>query len=309
MADVAQPLVTVLIPTVNRPSLTRAVESVLAQTYAPLEVVVIDDESEPPVDAASFADERVRVVRLDRRQGAAAARNAGLAASTSEVVALLDDDDWWRPPFLERAVPVLMDAPEDVAFVDTGFDLWHEGKQVRRHLPDLDRRMPADILVRASIWPSTLVIRRRALDSVRGFDENIHRFEDLDLYLRLLAAGWVFKPVREVLADRTWHVMDPASVLADYQHTDALSETHFAPLEDRDRQRARSFRALDYGVLYAQTGRAREARRWLWKAWRINPRHIRPLTQLPRTVVGERIWARPALWSHVLRGRLARRKE
>jgi glycosyltransferase involved in cell wall biosynthesis len=307
MSAVGSPLVSVLIPTLNRPTLRRAVDSVLAQTYTQFELIVIDDHADPPVRVDAFGD-AVRVIRLDAHGGCSAARNAGLAVSSSELVGLLDDDDWWRPTFLERTVEVLLAAPDDVAFVDTGFDLWHEGKQVRRHLPDAARQLPRDILVQPSIWPSTLLVRRRALDDVGAFNEALLRSEDVDLYLRLLKAGWRFQPLREVLVDRAWHVLSAESWLLHYRAVDDVIDERMQLLNERDRRRAQSRRLFDYGVLHARAGRRGDARKALWQAWRLYPRRVRPLTQLPRTVVGERIWARPAMWSHVARGRIARLK-
>src|SRR5579883_2718722 len=91
-----QPLVSVVIPTYNYGHfLGRALASVFAQTYAPIECIVVDDGStdDTPAVLAQYGD-RVRVIKR-QRGGPAAARNAGVEAAKGEFVAFLDADDWW----------------------------------------------------------------------------------------------------------------------------------------------------------------------------------------------------------------------
>ena len=93
-------LISVVIPVFNRPlGARRAIASVLAQQDLgahDLEIVVVDDCSEPPLILPG-ADQRVRLLQLAQNAGAAAARNAGIRAARGEFVALLDSDDVWLP--------------------------------------------------------------------------------------------------------------------------------------------------------------------------------------------------------------------
>ena len=78
------PLYSIVIPTHNRPDfLVRAIGSALAQTLPDVEVIVVDDGSQPP--AVAPTDHRVRLIRLDENRGNAAARNAGLATARGNV--------------------------------------------------------------------------------------------------------------------------------------------------------------------------------------------------------------------------------
>src|ERR1700722_14569573 len=94
--------VSVVIPTYNRADLLpRAIESALAQTRPPAEVVIVDDGSTDDTASvvAQYAHrdaDRVRLLRVPNG-GVARARNAGLAATRSEWIALLDSDDVWAP--------------------------------------------------------------------------------------------------------------------------------------------------------------------------------------------------------------------
>jgi len=109
-------LVSVVIPTYNRAkTVTRAIDSVLAQTHRALDIIVVDDGSTDET-AAHIArrygnDARVRYL-WQPNKGVSAARNAGLAAVRGEYVALLDSDDIWKPWKLEVQLSCLRAVPE-----------------------------------------------------------------------------------------------------------------------------------------------------------------------------------------------------
>jgi glycosyltransferase involved in cell wall biosynthesis len=106
-------LVSVVIPTYNRAHLIgRAIESVLDQTYQPVEVIVVDDgSSDNTREVVERYDPRVRYIR-QANAGAATARNTGLRVARGEFLALLDSDDEWFPWKLEAQVRVLDRYPE-----------------------------------------------------------------------------------------------------------------------------------------------------------------------------------------------------
>jgi glycosyltransferase involved in cell wall biosynthesis len=106
----AEPLFSVVVPTRDRPGpLAEAVASVLGQSVADLELIVVDDGGGVRPDLPD--DPRVRLVRRAEAGGPAAAVNAGAAAARGRYLAFLDDDDWWRPDRLELALAGLARAP------------------------------------------------------------------------------------------------------------------------------------------------------------------------------------------------------
>jgi glycosyltransferase involved in cell wall biosynthesis len=101
--------VSVVIPTVGRPSLRRAVESALSQTARPKEVIVVLDTDEEPDLPESHS---VSVVRTSGGAGPSVARQLGFDSSTGDVIALLDDDDLWRADKLEKQLAAVPHADE-----------------------------------------------------------------------------------------------------------------------------------------------------------------------------------------------------
>ena len=99
-----KPLVSVIIPTFNRATMVvEAVDSVLAQSYQPLEIIVVDDGStDDTAVRLSGYGERIKVIRRPLNRGVSAARNCGIRQSCGHYLALLDSDDLWLPDKIER---------------------------------------------------------------------------------------------------------------------------------------------------------------------------------------------------------------
>ncbi len=114
-----RPQVSVVIPTFRRPETTvRAVRGVLAQTYAELDVIVVDDYSGDGTAEAverladQLGETRIRVLRLEKNSGPGEARNRGMAEARGEFIAFLDSDDELEPESIERRVQFLRVNPE-----------------------------------------------------------------------------------------------------------------------------------------------------------------------------------------------------
>ncbi len=236
-------MVSVIIPTHDRAAvITRAVDSVLAQEGAELEVIVVDDGSTDDtrhVVASRYAgDERVVYV-FQEQTGVAGARNAGLARAHGELVAFLDSDDVWRPGKLELQLACLARVPEagmiwtEMNAVDAGGDLI-PGSSLRsiftfragfeelfaHRLPLAEVTGPTDgrhgtlywgdvydgMVVGNIVLPSAALLTRERLEAVGGYDETLAvSGEDFDFFLRTCRAGPVaFVDVPTVLkqADR-----------------------------------------------------------------------------------------------------------
>jgi hypothetical protein len=182
---------TVVIPTRNRPkTLSVAVESAISQKPDRIEVVLVDDCSDFPVELVSHP--RVRSIRMEKKSGPAAARNAGLAVAKGKWVTFLDDDDQLLPGVLERCLQAVADSnlPPPVAVI-SGIEVVDEqGKVVERRLPPSHPKgehfsLEPLPLGRSHVTKNTLFAERELLLSLGGFDSNLAACEWIDLFFRL----------------------------------------------------------------------------------------------------------------------------
>jgi glycosyltransferase involved in cell wall biosynthesis len=197
------PPVSIVIPVFNRAAVVgRAVESVLRQSFADFELILVDDGStDGSVDTVlAFNDPRIRLIRHECNQGAAAARNTGIAASSGRLIAFLDSDDVWHPAKLERQIPATSALPAPAATC-TGFRLLHPSgrSEVRSSAGTVDWQ--AAFLDGCYVSPgTTLIAHRQAFEAAGVLDTSLKRLEDWDWLLRLVRVG-SFAVVPEALAD------------------------------------------------------------------------------------------------------------
>ena len=199
------PLVSVVVPTYNRASLLpRAISSALGQSFEDLELIVVDDGSTDSTGevVGAFGDPRIRLIRLPTNAGLSGAQNAGLRAARGEWVAFLDSDDEWLPTKLEQQLVRLREDAGPAAAVAYCF-LQRQDERTGRTVPARRGGPEGDVfqalLTGWSPLPSCLVVRRRTLLAIGGWDESLPSFAGHDLCLRLAEAGSRFVAVRETL--------------------------------------------------------------------------------------------------------------
>lgn len=187
------PLVTVIVPTYNRPErLVRSLESIAAQTYDELEIVVVDDCSDTPAAEVvkplrdKFSSELV-VIRHDENQGANTARNTGIREASGEFIAFLDDDDEWEPSKVSQQVAAFRHASDDIGLVYTALRLVDDdGKVIRTTDASVTGDVTRTLLCRNAIGSfSCVMVRTAAVDDVGLLDEEFPSWQDLDWYIRL----------------------------------------------------------------------------------------------------------------------------
>lgn len=186
----SEPLVSVIIPTYNRPTYLReAVASVREQDYEPIELIVVDDCSETPadetlteVDTESLAD--VTCLRHPTNRGVNAARNTGIDAASGEYLAFLDDDDRWHEQKLRRQVEAFEQAGEDVGVVYTGLEGVRNDETVLEIPPEVEELTKALLCHNVVGTMSVVMVRTELADEVR-LDERFPSWADLEWYVRL----------------------------------------------------------------------------------------------------------------------------
>lgn len=197
-----RPLVSVVVPVHNGEAyLAEAIESVLAQSYRPVELIVVDDGStdRSPAIAGKYAAEGVSVLRQTNR-GTGAARNAGVEASRGELVAHLDADDVWLESKLRLQVEILMADPA----IAVACGLVEEFLS-----PDLDESQRRRVRAPRGPLPGhvlqAMLIRRGAHELVGDFETSWQVGQDLAWLLRARECGLRFAEIPQVVVRRRLH--------------------------------------------------------------------------------------------------------
>jgi glycosyltransferase involved in cell wall biosynthesis len=212
--------ITVIIPYYNREEyIDEAIQSVLAQTLKPLEILVVNDCSRE--SSRRYLERYAKVctiMDLPVNVGLAGSRNAGMRAARGQFIALLDDDDIWLPQKLEQQRKFLEQHPE-CSGIHTA--VW-------AMLPNRDdvlyyRFAPGPMTLAQALtndhWviPSTMMFRTDVLRALGGFDPPFRQCEDRDLIIRFCAAGYQIQGIPEPLAklrrqgqasltDKSWRI-------------------------------------------------------------------------------------------------------
>lgn len=190
------PLVSVICPTWNRGAAIRStIDSVLAQTFADLEMLVISDgctdDTEAAVIAASRDDHRVRLHRIEHGGHPSRATNAGLAIATGEVIAYIDHDDRWAADHLATLLPLLDDGADIAAAGSTWVD--PEGAVISKR-PTASLFWHPELQVMNPIFENSQAVHRAELLARTGpWRVEPHGLEDWDMWLRMTDRGVRFR--------------------------------------------------------------------------------------------------------------------
>lgn len=202
------PKVSVIIPTYNRLAMLReAVDSVLAQDFEDMELLVVDDGStDGTAEEMEQYGGRVKLLRQPENKGVSAARNKGILHARGKYIAFLDSDDLWVKGKLKIQTAFLQDNPHyPVCYTD---EIWiRKGKRVnpmRKHAKYsgwiFEKCLPLCI-----ISPSSVMMKKALFSKVGLFDEALPVCEDYDFWLRISARFPVFFIERKLIIKRGGH--------------------------------------------------------------------------------------------------------
>ena len=280
-----------MIPTHNRhEEVAGAVESALAQTLPDVEVVIVDDASDLPVEPPG--DPRVSCVRLEQNVGLSGARDAGLAAARGRWVTFLDDDNRLVPEMAAVSLAAIEGAslPPPVAVISAIDVVGPGGKLLDRRVPATHPRgdhffletAPFD---RSHMTKHTLVVERDLLRAIGGFDPQMPSREMSDVFLRL-------NPVCSIVGIPTVTMQLARTGGPRLSRDPAVLEQGFWRLVEKHRD---LFRAHPEGYAEALLGHARMSlvagpRRAvvpaIVRALRVAPKHTLAILLSPRRVTG-----------------------
>lgn len=234
-----QPLVTVVIPVYNRQTtILRAINSVLQQTYANIEIIVVDDCS---VDSTvnvinTCGDSRVHVIRLPQNYGANYARNRGIEKAKGEFIAFQDSDDEWLEDKLDKQIRYMMVEKLEAVFCPY---ILCDGCQ-RSVIPknyqnsDIYRAGLQEKLKRDNVVGTpTLVVKKDIFSQIGMFDEQMTRLQDYEFVIRLVKKyrlGYMAEPLVKAYRQEGSISTDKEALLEAYKRL-AEKHTDFIDLE------------------------------------------------------------------------------
>lgn len=211
------PTVSVIIPTYNRAQLiAMAIDSVLAQTYKDLEIIVVDDSStdntEELVKGFIKRDNRIKYIKHDINKGGAEARNTGIKNARGDYVAFLDSDDMWVSEKLERQINIF-EENDDIALVYSNFIRVNDaGEHIGLGIKPktiISGFIFREILLRKVYVPlQTWIVRKDCFEEVGGFDTEFRTSHDRDMIVRIARQYKIFG-VKEPLTLFRRHTITP----------------------------------------------------------------------------------------------------
>lgn len=273
----------VIIPLFNKRSeVSRAITSVLAQTFQNFEIIVIDDGSTDNGAelVTSCRDPRIHLVQQENA-GASAARNRGVAEARGEWVALLDADDEWKPTFLKTVLRLQELFPQAAAFA-TSYMYCTEGVFDRpryRHLPSEPWEGIIDNFFRCSLGDSPLLssavmLNKRILDEIGGFPLGQKIAEDLDTWIRIAARypiAWTSKVEALYYLDTPFSTTKTTKIKNDFITIETLTLLSTEKREyKKDIENLIAKHYLTTAGYYQRFGDTKNFRRCLGKAMRFS---------------------------------------
>ena len=175
----------------KRKYIERCIDAVFAQTYQDFEIILVDDGSKD--DVAQLIEEKysgkVHLIQQDN-QGVSAARNTGIAAATYDYIAFLDADDYWSPFYLEKLAQII-NQEKDIKIIGAHYTRNKSEVELKNNRLDyfkFENYFKNAVRNTFFLTSATIVTRNFFLENF-GFNSNLKRGEDIDVWLRAVASG------------------------------------------------------------------------------------------------------------------------
>lgn len=289
------PKVSVIIPLYNGEKfISETTESVLAQTYKNMEIIIINDGStDGSHEKIKPYLNRIKYIYQENK-GISVARNKAILNSTGEYIAFLDHDDLWKPEKITLQVQYL-DQHQDVGFVHTNLSIMRDTKITKEIFQTEKRNREGDcfneLLLGNFINMLTVMVRRKCLEQVGIFDPDIKVIQDYDLWLRIakhFRLGYINKPLAIYrIHDSNISKNKIRLTLEEIKLIKTMLRLYPGLREkigiERIKQR---FLTLYYEVAYSlfKMRKLAESRRYFFEVWKISPFKIDCLSYLMATI-------------------------
>jgi glycosyltransferase involved in cell wall biosynthesis len=186
------PYFSIVIPVFNKEKFVpKTLESVLGQSFADFEIIIVNDGSTDESEARilEFTDNRIKYFSK-KNEGVAVARNFGIEKASSDFICFLDADDYWYPNFLETMHHFIAEFPEQKVFAGA-IEIETRDKCIRAHY-SIPKKSDFEIVdfFEASqkecvLWTSAICIHKSVFEKTGTFDTSIKHGEDTELWIRV----------------------------------------------------------------------------------------------------------------------------
>lgn len=288
------PTVSIILPTYNRAHLlSRAIQSVLDQTYQDFELIIVDDGSTDNTEeiVKSFNDERIKYIWQGENKGVSAARNTGIKMAKGKYIAFQDSDDEWMPEKLEKQVRAFEAALPEVGIVYTGFFTVINDK--KRYITSIGVTLEegdifSTLLKGNFIGAPTILIKRECFERVGMFDDLFPPMEDWKLLLKM-SRHYQFKCIDEPLVTS---YLQPDSISANQSALikafKLILETYFEDIKQDRRVLASYYFRL--GNFLCPYGELSQGRSYLFRSIKTYPLDIKALGAFLASLFGQNIY-------------------
>ncbi len=288
------PTVSIIIPTYNREHLlSRAIQSVLNQTYQDFELIIVDDGSTDDTGKVvkSFNCEIIKYIRHDKNRGLPAARNTGIRVAKGDYIAFQDSDDEWMPEKLERQIRAFETASPAVGIVYTGrYRIINNQKDYAppTKLTPKDGDLSCSLLRACWMPPQATLVKRECFKRVGMFNERFRALGDWELFLRM-SKYYQFKFIDEPLAIL---YRQPDSITANksalLKASKQILEAFFDDFKKDKTVLARRYFSL--GHLLCSNGKLSEGRDYFVRSVKAYPLNIRVFSAFLVSLLGKNIY-------------------
>ncbi|MFP8953864.1 glycosyltransferase family 2 protein [Natrialbaceae archaeon A-arb3/5] len=261
----------VITATYNRGrDLSRAIDSVLSQTFTDFEYLIVDDGSSDntPEVVDGYDDGRIKYIRFEENRGANVARNTGIKKSSGDYISILDSDDKYHPERLEKTVQTLDGLSDNIGGVFHPYQRIENGRDIGATSQPEQTVTLSDLRHGNKIGSFLAVLfRSEVFDKVGLLDEEMVAAQDYEYYLRVLQKYDLFG-ISEELAT---YYLSSDSISKDIQRkkksNKQLLERHESILSNKQKSKYH----YSQFFLYANNYNLAEARRALFKSLNYNP--------------------------------------